>query len=60
MLFNSIIAASDSMDRPRCADCAGPMTLSRIEPEKPGHDTRIFECPRCGHSESVVVQFKAP
>ena len=34
------------------------MYLARIEPEKPGYDLRTFECPRCQHVETAVVQFK--
>jgi transcription elongation factor Elf1 len=33
------------------------MYLARIEPEKPGFDLRTFECPRCQHVETVVVNF---
>jgi len=31
------------------------MYLAIIEPEKPGFDLRTFECPRCQHVETVVV-----
>ena len=44
--------------RPECPKCAALMYLARIEPEKPGFDLRTFECPRCQHVESVVVEFK--
>ena len=44
--------------RPDCPQCAAQMYLARIEPEKPGHDLRTFECPRCQHVERAVVQFK--
>ena len=44
--------------RPDCPLCATQMYLARIEPEKPGHDLRTFECPRCQHVERAVVQFK--
>jgi len=30
--------------------------LARVR--KPGHDLRTFECPRCQHVETAVVQFK--
>jgi DNA-directed RNA polymerase subunit M/transcription elongation factor TFIIS len=45
--------------RPACPKCSTQMHLARIEPEKPGYDLRTFECPRCQHSETVVVQFKS-
>jgi hypothetical protein len=44
--------------RPACPTCAAQMYLARIEPEKPGYDLRIFECPMCHHVERAVVQFK--
>jgi ribosomal protein S27AE len=43
--------------RPECPKCATQMFLERIELEKPGFETRIFECPRCQHNEFNVVQF---
>ena len=44
--------------RPACPECPAQMYLSRIEPEQPGFDLRTFECPRCQHVETAVVQFK--
>jgi hypothetical protein len=43
---------------PDCPLCAAQMYLARIEPEKPAHDLRSFECLRCQHVETAVVQFK--
>jgi hypothetical protein len=43
--------------RPDCPQCASQMYLARIELEKPGHDLRTFECPRCQHIETAVVKF---
>ena len=43
--------------RPECPMCAVQMYLARIEPEKPRHDLRTFECPRCQHVETAVVKF---
>ena len=34
------------------------MMLARIEPDKPSHDKRTFECFGCDHAESVVVKYK--
>jgi DNA-directed RNA polymerase subunit RPC12/RpoP len=48
---------SNSIPRPPCATCGAGMLLSRIEPDKPDHDKRAFECPNCRHAESVVVKF---
>jgi hypothetical protein len=44
--------------RPECPTCTAQMYLARIEPEKPGFDLRTFECPRCQHLETVVVNFE--
>jgi ssDNA-binding Zn-finger/Zn-ribbon topoisomerase 1 len=49
---------SASITRPPCSKCGTVMLLARIEPEKPDHDKRTFECPKCEHSESVVVKFQ--
>jgi hypothetical protein len=45
-------------DRPRCPKCTTQMYLAQIEPSHPGFDLRTFECPKCRHSESVVVEFR--
>jgi hypothetical protein len=44
--------------RPQCPKCTAPMYLARITLDQPGFDLRTFECPRCQHVESVVVEFK--
>jgi hypothetical protein len=44
--------------RPACPECSVQMYLSRIELKQPGFDHRTFECPRCQHVETAVVQFK--
>src|SRR5580658_7796562 len=31
--------------------CGTTIKLGRIEPDKPRHDPRIFECPTCEYSE---------
>jgi hypothetical protein len=46
---------SPSTARPECPDCT--MYLARIEPDKPGHDLRTFECPRCQNAVRTVVEF---
>jgi len=47
-----------SIDQPSCPKCGLPMWLARIEPDKPDHDLRTFECPECELSETKVVKFK--
>ncbi len=49
---------SDSIARPPCPHCGTGMQLARIEPEKPDHDRRTFQCGKCGHSLSEVVKYK--
>jgi hypothetical protein len=44
-------------ERPECPECSALMYLAIIEAEKPGLDLRTFECPRCQHVETVVVEF---
>jgi len=43
---------------PPCPSCGTPMALNRIEPEKPGHEIRTFECLHCGTTENLVVKFR--
>ena len=47
----------DDMKDPPCPECGCMMWLKRIEPNKPGHDERTFECSRCLYVESLVVKF---
>jgi hypothetical protein len=51
-------AAKPVMDRTRCPECGARMCLDRVEPDKPDHDRRTFGCPRCQHTESVVVKYR--
>jgi rubredoxin len=47
--------------RPQCPECKTQKTqmyLARITPDEPGFDLRTFECPRCQHVETVVVEYK--
>jgi transposase-like protein len=55
--FDPTHASSRAIVRPVCPRCGAMMMLSRIEPDSPGHDKRIFECPVCNHSKSEVVKF---
>jgi len=51
---------SDSIKRPDCPRCGARMMLARFSParDKPDHDQRTFECPKCGNEISEVVKFK--
>jgi endogenous inhibitor of DNA gyrase (YacG/DUF329 family) len=44
--------------RPNCPTCGTRMSLVRIFPDKPGYDQRTFECPRCQHEITEIVQFQ--
>jgi hypothetical protein len=44
--------------RPVCSKCRAPMWLIRIEPEKLGFARRTFECPRCQHQMTEVIELK--
>ena len=46
----------DDLKDPSCPECGCIMWLKLIEQNKPGHDERTFECPRCLYSESFVVE----
>jgi hypothetical protein len=35
------------------------MTLRIIEPERPGFDSRTFECPKCYETETLVVSISS-
>ena len=49
-------AVSD--ERPQCPQCGTQMMLARIASEKPDHDMRTFECPRCNHEETIMVKYR--
>jgi hypothetical protein len=34
------------------------MWLARIDPEKPDHEQRMFECAVCNYTHTEVVKFK--
>jgi ribosomal protein S27AE len=59
-LFEPRTPYSDSITRPNCPRCGTRMMLARLSPvpNKPGHDKRTFECPKCGNEVSEVVKFK--
>ena len=42
--------------RPACPTCGTRMLLVRIFPDKPGHEQRTFECPRCADEITEIVQ----
>ena len=42
--------------RPSCSKCGAPMWLTRIEPDETGFARRSFECPRCKHQMTEVIE----
>jgi hypothetical protein len=44
--------------RPFCECCRAQMWLACIEPDKPGHDKRTFECPMCTNFTVKVVKYR--
>jgi ribosomal protein S27AE len=42
--------------RPNCPRCGIRMSLVRIFPDKPGYDQRTYECPRCEHEITEIVE----
>jgi hypothetical protein len=45
----------DRINNPRCQKCGAMMSLRIIEPERPGFDSRTFECPKCYDTETFVA-----
>ena len=41
-----------------CVRCDTQMVLSHIEADKPGFDRRTFECAKCHHTETIVMQYR--
>lgn len=45
--------------RPLCSRCGTLSMLARVEPApEADHDLRIFECPACGHIDTVKIRFR--
>ena len=59
-MSQSLYATAPSLiiNTPLCATCRTAMMIILIEPEKPDHDRRTYECSQCEHSESVVVKYR--
>jgi DNA-directed RNA polymerase subunit RPC12/RpoP len=43
------------IERLLCVRCGTTMMLARLEREALDRERRTFECPKCEHSQSVVV-----
>jgi hypothetical protein len=49
----------DHIKSPRCPKCEEKMALRVIEPERPGFDSRTFECSKCFGTETLVVSISS-
>jgi hypothetical protein len=45
-----------AIERPRCPSCHIVMMLARISPAGEGREERLFECPKCDHAETALVE----
>jgi hypothetical protein len=45
-----------AIQRPRCSKCQTVMMLARISPAGEGREERLFECPKCDHAETAIVE----
>ena len=43
---------------PNCPKCGTRMWLASIFVDKPRHDRRTYECPRCEHEVTETIKFK--
>jgi hypothetical protein len=44
------------IERPRCSKCHTRMMLARISLGGEGREARLFECPKCDHIETAIVE----
>lgn len=47
-----------STEKRLCPQCQARMTLTGIEPEGSGIDRRIFDCRKCGLTETFLVKYR--
>ena len=54
--MHGVLLEPDSLEitHPTCERCGAPMWLTRIEPDRPHHERRTFECKACG---KMVVEW---
>jgi len=45
-------------EHPTCTACGAPMWLARIEPDRPDHDKRTFNCLACDEIATEVVKYR--
>jgi hypothetical protein len=54
----ALFFGSEEIVHPTCAKCGAPMWLTRIEPDQPGFESRLFECQVCNDQMMEIVQFR--
>jgi hypothetical protein len=59
MRKHEILPQQRIIGRPFCEQCKSQMWLACIEPDEPGHDKRIFECPGCPNVTVRIVKYRA-
>jgi transposase-like protein len=42
--------------QPTCPSCSSAMVLRQINPDKPGFERRIFNCPVCREQDTGVFE----
>jgi len=45
-----------AIERPRCSKCDTRMMLARISLAGQGREWRLFECPKCDHTETAIME----
>jgi predicted RNA-binding Zn-ribbon protein involved in translation (DUF1610 family) len=58
MQTSDFVHTKQTIAYPNCPACGEQMFLARIEPDRPDHDKRKFECPRCHHEVIEIVKYK--
>ena len=58
MQHSYVQSARHEIAHPACPVCGAPMWLARIEPDRPDHDKRTFECKACGKTTAEVVKYR--
>lgn len=58
MRKDQILPQQKLLGRPFCPNCRSQMWLAWIEPDKPDHDRRVFECPSCPNFSESVVKYR--
>lgn len=48
MKSTHISSETELYAKPKCPACGTEMWLTRIEPDEPGFERRLFECSSCG------------